>query len=221
MKFSRKTTILIWVLALLPLAATAVLYRRLPEQIPGQWGLDGSVRYDPKATIWGIALLSPLFAFLIPLMARVDPRRKNYQKFSGTYQGFLVVLMLFLAAMNGIILSESLHPGRINVAKVVTIGCGLLFAWLGNVMPKIRSNFFFGIKTPWTLSDPRVWERTHRLGGYCFFAGGILTVLLALLLQQRILFYGFFALMMAICLIPTIMSCIWYRRLSGKGTDKS
>ena len=109
MKFSRKTTILIWVLALLPLAATAVLYRRLPEQIPGQWGLDGSVRYDPKATIWGIALLSPLFAFLIPLMARVDPRRKNYQKFSGTYQGFLVVLMLFLAAMNGIILSESLH----------------------------------------------------------------------------------------------------------------
>lgn len=48
MKFSRKTTILIWVLALLPLAATAVLYRRLPEQIPGQWGLDGSVRYDQR-----------------------------------------------------------------------------------------------------------------------------------------------------------------------------
>ena len=88
-------------------------------------------------------------------------------------------------------------------------------------MPKIRSNFFFGIKTPWTLSDPRVWERTHRLGGYCFFAGGILTVLFALLLPQRILFYSFFALMMAICLVPAIMSFIWYQRLSGKGTDKS
>lgn len=216
MKFSKKTTILIWALALLPLAATAVLYGRLPERIPAQWGFDGSIRYDPKSSIWMMVLLSPLFAFLIPLMAKIDPRKKNYQKFAGTYEGFLVVLLAFLAAMNGIILSESLYPGRINVSKVVTIGVGLLFVWFGNVMPKIRSNFFFGIKTPWTLSDPRVWDRTHRLGGYCLFAGGILSVLFALLLPKRLLFYCFFSLMMIVFLIPTVMSYLWYKRLSGE-----
>jgi uncharacterized membrane protein len=42
---------------------------------------------------------------------------------------------------------------------------GLLFIVLGNLMPRFRSNFFFGIRTPWTLSSEQMWMKTHRLGG--------------------------------------------------------
>src|SRR3981081_2785044 len=49
----------------------------------------------------------------------------------------------------------------------------LLIVVLGNVMPKLPRNGVVGIRTPWTLSDPAVWERTHRLAGYLFMAAGL------------------------------------------------
>lgn len=33
-----------------------------------------------------------------------------------------------------------------------------------------------GIRTPWTLADPAVWERTHRLGGYLCAAAGLVSL---------------------------------------------
>jgi hypothetical protein len=53
---------------------------------------------------------------------------------------------------------------------------GLMIA-LGNIMPKLPRNGLVGIRTPWTLDDPAVWERTHRLGGYLVTAAGLLTLL--------------------------------------------
>ena len=47
-------------------------------------------------------------------------------------------------------------------------------------MPRARPNWWFGIRTPWTLSNDRVWERTHRVGGYLLVAVGIVTALVAL-----------------------------------------
>jgi len=41
-------------------------------------------------------------------------------------------------------------------------------------------NFFFGVRSPWTLASEEVWKRTHIVSGYCFVAGGLLMILLAL-----------------------------------------
>ena len=49
MKQSRRFDILIWVLALVPLAAAALVYPRLPQTIPTHWGFDGTAdRYGPS-----------------------------------------------------------------------------------------------------------------------------------------------------------------------------
>ncbi len=50
---------------------------------------------------------------------------------------------------------------------------GTLMVALGNVMPKLPRNGLVGIRTPWTLADPTVWERTHRVGGYLVTAAGL------------------------------------------------
>ncbi len=47
---------------------------------------------------------------------------------------------------------------------------------LGNVMPKLPRNGLVGIRTPWTLADPSVWERTHRVGGYLITAAGLVSL---------------------------------------------
>jgi uncharacterized membrane protein len=54
---------------------------------------------------------------------------------------------------------------------------GLLMIGLGNVLPKLPRNGLIGIRTPWTLADPAVWERTHRLGGYLVTGAGLVSLL--------------------------------------------
>jgi uncharacterized membrane protein len=56
------------------------------------------------------------------------------------------------------------------------VGAGVLLIVIGNVLPRARPNFWFGIRTPWTLTNERVWERTHRVGGYVLVGAGILVV---------------------------------------------
>jgi uncharacterized membrane protein len=64
--------------------------------------------------------------------------------------------------------------------RVLPIGIGILLVLIGNLLPRARPNWFVGIRTPWTLSSDRVWEKTHRIGGRVFVAGGILILLSAL-----------------------------------------
>jgi uncharacterized membrane protein len=56
----------------------------------------------------------------------------------------------------------------------------MLFVVLGNALPRARQNWWFGIRTPWTLTNERVWTRTHRVAGYLLAASGAVLVLVAL-----------------------------------------
>ncbi len=208
----KRLLILICVLALVPLIATALLYGSLPERIPTHWNLDGSVTYSGKSAIWMTAGMSPVLAALLLVLPKIDPRKKNYEKFRGYYNAFIVVLLLFLMIVDGIILSESLWPGRISVGRAVTIGVGILFVFLGNIMPKIKNNFFMGLRTPWTLSDPDVWNRTHRLGGRLFFWFGLAIALSGLLLPETVTFAIMMIGVVIVSGVPAAMSYVWYRR---------
>jgi uncharacterized membrane protein len=68
--------------------------------------------------------------------------------------------------------------------RVLPVGIGVLFIVIGNLLPRARPNWFVGIRTPWTLSSDRVWEKTHRFGGQVFVGGGILMLLSGLVLAQ-------------------------------------
>ena len=79
-----------------------------------------------------------------------------------------------MLVMVGIVITESFRPGTIQVATLVTAMCGILFMFIGNIMPKFRQNFFCGFRTPWALSDETVWNKTHRLAGRLMFGAGLL-----------------------------------------------
>ncbi|MFV0497934.1 MAG: SdpI family protein [Candidatus Fimivivens sp.] len=212
MKMKKSTPLLAGVLALLPLALTAWFYPRLPAAIPMQWHLDGSVRYDPKHNLWIMAAISPLLAVLLPLLPKIDPRKRNYSKFSATYQAFMLVMLLFLLMLHCVIISEALNPGRIAVPTVAISSVGLLCVFLGNIMPKIKSNFYMGVRTPWTLSDPDVWFKTHRLCGHLFFVGGLFICICPFLLSQETAFFALTVTIILMAGLPAVMSYLWYRQ---------
>jgi len=208
---SKKLIALMWAFALVPAVMVVLFWARLPEQVPTNWGFDGQITYGSKRSLWLIAGLAPLLSLLFQFLPRIDPKRHNYGRFQGAYDGFGVVLALFMGLMTAVILVESLRPGTIHVARVVTAAICVLFIGIGCIMGKVKTNWFMGIRTPWALSDPDVWNKTHRLGGWVFFLTGLIGLPLALLAPEKVFFVIFFALLSGGLVLTVFMSWKWYK----------
>ena len=211
-----KTKIAMWIFAIAPFLLVAVMYNRLPAQVPTNWGFNGAITYGSKTTLWWLAGMSPALAALFMLLPKIDPRKKNYEKFRELYDGLTLFLTLFMLGLVALVISESLNPERLSVELVIVAACGLLFAVIGNMMPKVKSNFFVGIKTPWALSNTEVWNKTHRLAGYLFFWGGLLTVATAFFLREHALFITLMVIVAVMSIVPVVMSYVWFKKLENK-----
>ncbi|MBR5508783.1 MAG: SdpI family protein [Lachnospiraceae bacterium] len=209
---SPKLRFINYILAVCNLALAAILYPSLPEQIPMNWNIDGTVTYDDKHLIFLMCGMAILFAFLFDILPKIDPRKKNYEKFGGFYDVFCIFMQGFLLMMTGIILMETFRPGTLSVPLIIMISTGILFLFIGNYMPKVRSNYYMGIKTPWTLSSEEVWHKTHRLGGKCFCIAGIIMIIFAFLPDQTVMFWITMLCTIIAGIIPTIMSYIWWKQ---------
>lgn len=201
-----------YLIAVLNLLMAAVFYPSLPDQIPMHWDFNGAVSYSDKYQIFLMCGMAVLFAVLFDILPKIDPRKKNYQKFGSYYDGFCVFMQIFLLIMTGVILLEGFRPGTVSVSFVVLMCVGVLFLFIGNIMPKIKSNFYMGIKTPWALSSEEVWRKTHRLGGKCFFLAGLIMILGAFFSSQKFVSAAIFACIMIACIVPSVMSYVWWRQ---------
>jgi uncharacterized membrane protein len=153
--------------------AGAVLYPRLPDPVPTHFGLraepDGYTAKPLGVFLTPIAILAlGLFFAALP---RISPKQYRIDRFLKVYEIMAVAVLAaeFADGLLGLHIALG-HPMDRSRAGVVTLG--FLMVVLGNFLGKVTRNFFVGIRTPWTLANPEVWLRTHRLGGVAFVAGG-------------------------------------------------
>ena len=161
---------------------SVVMYSRLPARMPVHWNLHGVVdRYGSplEGAFFFPAMMLALWGFM-RLLPKIDPRRANYAKFADTYDLLVNSLMALFAVMHVALIGVAVG-WPISMERVIPALIGLEFIILGNSLPRARPNWWFGIRTPWTLSNDRVWTRTHRVGGYLLAAAGVVVVLTALL----------------------------------------
>lgn len=217
---SKRNIALLWLLALLPALMLAAVYGRLPERVPIQWGFDGQVNtWGGKGSYGIIALVCLLMAPLFQFLPFADPKRRSYAVFQKYYDGFALLIELALAVFMAMTLAECLAPGTVSIGRAATVAAALLFIFIGNMLGKVKHNYFLGIRTPWTLADPDVWNRTHRFAGRLWFLVGVVTVPCALLLPERVfglIFGGGLALSTG---AAVVMSFLWYRRRHRREED--
>jgi uncharacterized membrane protein len=188
---------------------------RLPERLPIHWDIHGQV--DGTAPRDTVLLLVPAimagWVVLTLLLPWLSPRQFQVEPFRGTYDYCMALLNLFFAYIHfATVLGFLLAPQK--VTTLVLSGIFLLFALLGNVLGKVRRNFWIGIRTPWTLADDRVWNQTHRLGAWLFVLAGVVGFVGVLVgVPFPLLFVGF---MLAV-LWPVVYSLILYKRLERAG----
>lgn len=211
--FTLQTEWLSWLMIATVIALSIWAYPHLPASVPSHWGISGQIDgWTPRLTH---VLLMPgvMFVFYLVFLALpyLEPRQEHFHQSAGFYQMIRNVLMVFFAGIYGVTLWAGLTSEPVAVGKIIPIAVGLLFILIGHYLPQIKSNFFMGIRTPWTLSNETNWQKTHRLGAYTFAIGGVL-FLLSPFLPTPINFY---IPMIGIAIaggLPILMSFIWFKQ---------
>jgi uncharacterized membrane protein len=168
------------VLIVAAVTISIVAYPRMPDRVPIHWTWRGEIdAYGPKLTntILLPAALLTLWA-LLRFLPRIDPLRENYAKFQETYDLVVNCALTVIALVHVAVVAATLG-WPVSVTRLLTAGLGLTLVVIGNVLPRARRNWWFGIRTPWTLSNERVWERTQRVAGYLLFGVGVVGMVVA------------------------------------------
>lgn len=164
-----------------------VSYSYMPDMMPMHWNAQGEIDgYMGK--LWGL-FMSPMISLglfaLFLVIPKLDPRRSNLESFKEYYQGIILVIVGFLFYVYILTILSAIGY-KFNMVQAMSISFAVLFYYIGIVLKKTKSNFFVGIKTPWTLSDEKVWEKTHDLGGKLFKISGIIAFFGALFKEVAI-----------------------------------
>ncbi len=208
MKNSKWELLLTSLVCLLPLPVGAALYPRLPEIMVTHWDFSGNANgwSSRAATVFGL----PLFILALHLVCFYAESRETKKN---TNPVLRTVLLWFCPAVSLLGGAVTLGTGlgyEMHISTVVPVFVGLLFLILGNYLPKIRQNRTMGIKLPWTLQSEENWNRTHRLAGFLWVAGGLLLILLTLLGLGNVWVYA--AVTAAMVLIPGFYSWELHRK---------
>jgi len=156
----------------------AAAYAYLPSEIPPAWRVAG------HEIVW---LGRPLIAFLLPTAAAVtlvllralsarEPSEHDQSPHGAmACDAIMFRLVLFLMGMHATVLLGLAGPlrGREWAARIIPALLGASMIAIGNLLPRTRPNRSLGIRTSRTLSDRRVWMRTHRMAGYMVVTLGV------------------------------------------------
>lgn len=192
----------------------AIVYPQLPDRVPSHWNLSGEVDgYMSKtAHIIGFPSLILGIYLLMTFAPLLDPKPESYKKFTGVFEGFRFILVVILGILY--ITASLVALGYdLPVGKTSLVVIGAMLVYLGNYFGKVRHNYTFGIKTPWTLASEEVWNKTHRVSGPLWVTTGIIWML-SVFFPQRTAFFVDMALLFIVSAFGTIYSYILFKRLN-------
>lgn len=196
---------------LLPILVGCILWDRLPDTIATHFGVDNEPNgWNSKAfAVFGLpGVMAALHLFCL-IATSVDPKQKNIgRKALGIVFWIIPATSLIMCTM-----TYAVALGvQVDVGLVAILFIGLLLIVLGNMMPKAKQNYSFGIKTPWALDDPENWSRSNRVGGFCMVIAGVVLVLTSFLKNPWILIPAF----ILGGVVPMVYSYVYYRRHGKK-----
>ena len=196
---------------------SAFYYQKLPATVPTHWNIEGKIdQYGSKLTA---VLTGPILILmgigLTLLLPKISPKRYEISNFEQTFAYAMVLVSGLFMFLSYVILRAS-AGGKSDIGETIMFGLFLFFAFTGNILGKVRRNFFMGIRTPWTLASEPVWDATHRLAGKIFFYGGIAGAILALL---GLPMWGSLTLILVLSLWPVIQSYFIYQKIGDKSGE--
>lgn len=187
------------------------LYPSLPDKVPSHWNIHGQIdSYSGKSfACFLLPAITVLIFALFMILNWLSPRQFKLDTFRRTWE-FVVFLVVSLLTYDHVLFLQAARGTALNMNRAVLGGLFLFIALLGNVLGKVRRNFWIGVRTPWTLASERVWNDTHRVAAKTFVIAGVLGFIAAMWGAHPMLSIG---ILIAAALITVFYSLFDYKRL--------
>jgi uncharacterized membrane protein len=145
---------------------------------------------EPVSKFQGL-VIGPLLFIGLPialflLIPRIETRRHHLWSSAKAYGAIWIAVVLGgLVAHTAFVLRATNRSLDLS-ENILELVFPLLLIVTGNYLSKLRSNFFIGIRTPWTLSSDLAWRKTHRVGGRVLILLGLALIPFAFYLDSAI-----------------------------------
>jgi len=214
MKIITKKEILPIALIIITLLIGLQLYPKLPSEVPTHWNAQGQVDDfgSKNFAVFFFPVLALAIYLLMTFIPLIDPLKKRYKEFSLQYFWIKTIIIIFMLALYLFSLFAALGS-KINIVYVIVPAISLMLILLGSFMPKIKKNYFVGVRTPWTLHSEEVWNKTHKFAGKSFIAIGTIS-LLGLLVKEYV-FFIFIPVVILGSLAPVVYSYFVFKKIGG------
>jgi uncharacterized membrane protein len=185
----RKAELVALGIVLLSFIVAVYFYPLMPEKIASHWNALGQVDgFMPKFFgLFLMPLISAVMLLLFVLIPRIDPLKENIQQFRKYFDVFIVLIFLFLFYIFLLTIYWNLGS-RFDMIQLMMPAFAVLFYYCGILIENSKRNWFIGIRTPWTLSNENVWNKTHKLGGKLFKVSAVIS-LIGLLFKGNEIFF--------------------------------
>lgn len=184
----------------------------MPDLMASHWGINGEVNgyYSKAFALYFMPILSLFFLGLFLFLPKIDPYKKNFSQFKNYYKTFVNLIFIFLFYLYLLTIVWNLG-NRFNMIQLISPAFAILFFYAGILLANTKRNWFVGIRTPWTLSNPEVWKKTHVLGSRLFKLCAILCLFGVILPQFALYFILFPIILTSIFLF--VYSYLEYRKI--------
>ncbi len=194
----KKSSVIILLIILASFIIAVYFYPQMPDEMASHWSIKG----EPDGYMlkfWGLFLM-PIISLglflLFLLIPRIDPLKANIKKFRKYFDGFMVLITIFLFYIYLLGIAWNLGK-RFNMSQMITPALGIIFYYCGVLTENAKRNWFIGIRTPWTLSSESVWNKTHKTGGKLFKIAG-LTAFLGMLFPNYVFYFIFIPVLLVV-----------------------
>jgi uncharacterized membrane protein len=214
-KKEKRNEVVLLLLAILPIVYLFISWKSLPEPVPVHYGVDMQPNgYQSKRSLAiCMVLFTAAFYLLFKYIYKIDPKRKIAPG-SKVYTILRFAIGILISALGLLIVIMAQSQAAADLGqKIILYLVGALFIVLGNYLPVVKQNYFIGIRTPWTLDNEVVWQKTHRVGGRVFMVGGVLIILSAFFSDPRISFAVLLTVSLVIALFAVVYSWFLFNKL--------
>ncbi len=215
MKLNKKSLIASSLVTLLPIPVGLALWNKFPERVTTHWGFDGQP--DGWSSVAFMVLLMPLLLLGLQWLGiwftLRDPGNQNRNR---KPLHLMIWIVPVISCLSSFVTYGAALGVEFPVERIMFLFLGLMFAVIGNYMPKMKMNSTMGIKIPWTYSSEANWNATHRLGGKLWMGGGIL-IALSVLIPGELGIWVMLIAMVVLTVIPMVYSWRFYKKEKAEG----
>lgn len=166
-----------WIISIVTLIISIYVVQGIPSdlQLPIHWNFQGEVDGygDASSVLFMLPGVLMVILALLSALKYIDPRKENIAMSHKSIGAFSLAFSVFIIVMEAGYIAV-INDIEVQIMLIITFAIGVLLMIIGNYLSKTRSNFFIGIRTPWTLSSDVVWKKTHELAGKLFMLVGFI-----------------------------------------------